>query len=93
MCFALLRHKETNLHRLDNNELALQGDTIFAIMTSYDVTWRHLTRQPSSKYKSKYHYVGKIVGHHANSKILINKTILRIYTIIVKAKTLTKKNF
>ena len=29
----------------------------------------------NSKSKSKYHYVSKIVGrHHANSKILINKT-------------------
>ena len=37
-----------------------------------------------SKSKSKYHYVGKIVGrHHANSKMLINKTI-------VKAKILIK---
>ena len=32
----------------------------------------------NSKSKSKYHYVGKIVGrHHANSKMLINKTILK----------------
>ena len=31
-----------------------------------------------SKSKSKYHYVGKIVSrHHANSKILINKTTLK----------------
>ena len=31
-----------------------------------------------SKSKSKYHYVGKIVErHHANSKKLKNKTILK----------------
>ena len=32
----------------------------------------------NSKSKSKYHYVGKIVErHHANSKRLKNKTILK----------------
>ena len=42
----------------------------------------------SSKSKSKYHYVGKIVGrHHANSKMLIDKAI---YKITVKAKMLIK---
>ena len=31
-----------------------------------------------SKSKSKYHYVGKIVErHHANPKMVINKTILK----------------
>ena len=31
----------------------------------------------ASKSKSKSRCVGKVVGHHANSKIIINKTILK----------------
>ena len=44
-----------------------------------------------SKSKSKYHYVGKIVErHHANSKKLKNKTILKYTKITIKVKILIK---
>ena len=46
------------------------------------LAWENFTsarrRRAISKSKSKYHYVGKIVErHHANSKKLKNKTILK----------------
>ena len=44
-----------------------------------------------SKSKSKYRYVGKIVlGHHANSKIIINKTILEKVKLLKTIKKLLK---
>ena len=39
------------------------------------------SNKTKSKSKSKYHYARKIVErHHANSKMLINKTILKYTT-------------
>ena len=50
-----------------------------------------LLRSSKSSAKSKYDYVGKIVGrHHANFRMLIGKTILKYAKITIKVKILIK---
>ena len=53
--------------------------TTITIFINYCKKVKNVTVSKSkSKSKSKYHYVGKIVErHHANSKKLKNKTILK----------------